>query len=493
MSEPEAVLQKMWGFPTFRGLQKQIVDSVLAGRDTLAILPTGGGKSMCYQLPGIASDSQTLVVSPLIALMADQVQGLESRGIPAAAILGSQSIDEMKNRLRAFETRECRILYVSPERLGSPVFLNRISSCKIDILAVDEAHCISQWGSMFRPSYRRISAFRKNNFPNSVMIAVTATATPAVAADVVKSLEMMRPAIFTTSIDRPNISWAVQKPQHKRRELLQTISNLDGSKIVYCNTRRSVERYGSWLGRLGFDVQQYHGGMTMTKRDVALSEWMRSGASIMVSTNAFGMGIDKPDVRVVCHAGLPRNIENFYQEAGRGGRDGKAALSVLMYNDADIARLRQLVDYSCYPPRHVRRFIRSITNIVQLPNHIGWYKLSLPVLAKDCGMNHHDVAQLMHLLLRKQIIFGNSRDQEWLIRVARPVELRKISGELAAYRRRSMRQANAMIAYLRTSVCRRRYLLNYFGEDADARCGKCSMCLNAEGSDDSSNRQYTVM
>lgn len=336
MSDLLQILNNYWGYDTFRPKQLEIIESIVSGKDTLVLLPTGGGKSLCYQLPAMAFQGKTLVISPLIALMQDQVDQLSQRGIPAKAIHTHVRYKDIDGILDRFVYGDLKILYISPERLASEMFNLRIAKAKLSLIAVDEAHCISQWGYDFRPAYFNIPELRLIH-PNVPIIAVTATATPKVIDDMADKLQLRKANIFKQSFLRENLSLTVIKTENKKQEVLQVLSKLKGCAIIYVRNRRETIDIAQWLTQYGIECASYHGGMEKSIREKNQLVWMNNSVRIMVATNAFGMGIDKPDVRLVIHLDIAPSIEEYYQEAGRAGRDGNAAYAVTFIDDRDIA------------------------------------------------------------------------------------------------------------------------------------------------------------
>jgi ATP-dependent DNA helicase RecQ len=332
-----ALLRKYWGYPDFRGGQTSAVSAILNGRDSLTVMPTGGGKSICYQVPALLMPGVTLVVSPLISLMKDQVDTLESIGLPATFINSSLSSTEMSARLQRVSRGEVKLLYVAPERFESPGFRERAARLEISLLAVDEAHCVSQWGHDFRPSYLRIGEVR-SELGNPPIAALTATATPDVRRDIQKQLALRDPQVVITGFDRRNLAWHVVRVKNdpeKDQLLLQLLRGRDGTAIVYASTRKSVDAITSLLGGAGMPAVGYHAGVADLDRKRIQEAFMTGAARVVVATNAFGMGIDKPDVRLVVHYSMPGNLEAYYQEGGRAGRDGGQADCVLLHAYAD--------------------------------------------------------------------------------------------------------------------------------------------------------------
>ena len=342
-------LKKHWGYDRFRPMQEEIVSEALAGRDVLAILPTGGGKSICFQVPAMMRPGICLVVSPLIALMKDQVQNLRDRGIPALAVYSGMTYREIDITLDNAVYGDYKFLYVSPERLRTELFQTRLSRMNVNFIVVDEAHCISQWGYDFRPDYLVIADIRKIVGTAVPVVALTATATPQVAGDIMERLGFRSPNLLRGDFARPNLSYVFRETDNKMGQLLKVCRGVEGSGIVYVSRRKSAEDIAAFLHAQGLVAEAYHAGMPREERSRIQDAWKSGETRIIVSTNAFGMGIDKPDVRFVCHYDMPDTLEGYFQEAGRAGRDGEPAYAVLLWNRTDVQRLRQTVR-AMYPP-----------------------------------------------------------------------------------------------------------------------------------------------
>ncbi|TSA25777.1 MAG: RecQ family ATP-dependent DNA helicase [Bacteroidetes bacterium] len=364
--EIRQILLKYWGFPSFRPLQEEIIQSVLNGSDTLALLPTGGGKSICYQVPALAREGLCLVISPLIALMKDQVDNLKKRGIKAAAIYSGMHRDEIDLVLSNAKFGDTKLLYISPERLESTQMRDAIMRMKINLLAVDEAHCISQWGYDFRPPYLKIAEIRPMITGVPIM-ALTATATPKVVKDIQQKLLFPKENLFQQSFERKNLTYVVIREEDKRNRLLKIIRKVSGPGIVYVRNRRETKEIAGFLTKHGVPADCYHAGLDGKTRDRRQQAWMKEEPRVMVATNAFGMGIDKPNVRFVVHLDLPDCIESYFQEAGRAGRDLKRSWAILLYEEADIVDARQNLR-TTYPELNaIRNTYQALGNYFQIP------------------------------------------------------------------------------------------------------------------------------
>lgn len=392
------ILKKYWGYSDFRGIQREIIDNVMKGHDTLGLMPTGGGKSITFQVPTLAMDGLCLVVTPLIALMKDQVANLRRRGIMAAAIYSGQSRVEMTQHLDNAIFGAYKFLYVSPERLSTAIFMNKVQRMKVCLITVDEAHCISQWGYDFRPQYLRIAEVRQL-LPDIPVLALTATATRKVVDDICRYLAFSEGAkVFKMSFARPNLHYIVRNTEHKTNELLHILSCVEGSAIVYTRSRMGTKEVADLLNENGITALYYHAGLTSLEKDTRQQAWQHDRVRVMVATNAFGMGIDKPDVRLVVHVDVPDSVEAYFQEAGRGGRDGQTAYAVLLTTRGDDNKLRKHITQG-FPERdYIRRVYLEIASFLQVGEGEGEGRTFIFDMAKFCRVFHHYPAILVGAL-----------------------------------------------------------------------------------------------
>ena len=367
---PVQVLQEFWGYESFRPLQEQIINSVLEGNDTLALMPTGGGKSICFQVPQLMKEGLALVISPLVALMKDQVQNLADRGIKAISIHSGMSRREVDTALNnAAYDEQVKFLYVSPERLATNLFSSYLNVLPISTIVVDEAHCISQWGYDFRPDYLQIGQIRER--VDAPVLALTATATPQVCEDIMDKLAFRDRVLFKSDFERANLNYIVRESADKMGQLLSVCRGVPGTGIVYMRNRAKCEEMAAALKAAGISADFYHAGLQSISRSERQQDWKSGKTRVMVCTNAFGMGIDKPDVRFVVHLDIPDSPEAYFQEAGRAGRDGKTAYAVLVYNRQDISRLNQMVDLSFPPLDYVEDIYQKIHIFYEIPYEHG--------------------------------------------------------------------------------------------------------------------------
>ena len=364
------ILKTYWGYPSFRPLQKEIIDEVLAGTDVLALMPTGGGKSITYHVPGLMMDGICLVVSPLIALIKDQVHQLRKRNIRAEYIVSGMDYREIDRVLDNCIFGKVKFLYVSPERLRTELFIERFRQMKVSFIAVDEAHCISQWGYDFRPAYLEIAEIRHHK-PKAGILALTASATPEVVDDIQERLLFLRKNVLRRSFYRENLHYIIIKEENKRRRLIRGLKTLQGSAIIYVRSRKATREISSWLTNDGISSAPYHAGLSAELKDKTQQAWVDGKIRVIVATNAFGMGIDKADVRLVIHLDLPDSVEAYFQEAGRAGRDGMRAHAILMYSVSDIGRLKERVEWNFPPVDTIKNVYDDMANYFQLAYGAG--------------------------------------------------------------------------------------------------------------------------
>ena len=370
MEALDDILKKHWNYDSFRPQQLAVIESILAGKDTLALLPTGAGKSICFQVPTIYQRGICIVISPLIALMQDQVKDLVSKNLKAV-LLGSQlSAQEESIVFKEIEAKKYQFIYCSPEKLAQKHFQTLLSGLPIQLFAIDEAHCISQWGYDFRPSYRKLD-FIKKTFPTIPILAMTASAIPLVQKDMLVQLGLQDANLITDQFLRPNLSYQVKKETVKLFVLKNLLKDVDGSVIIYCNTRNNVAQLTTMLSSYGFNVSGYHAGMELYERKKVQEDWMQDKTQVIVSTSAFGMGINKTNVRAVIHFDIPGSIEQYYQEAGRAGRDGLAAKAILLYQQNDLDYWNQLQEKKIPPIPVIKNVFQDLADFVQLPVGMG--------------------------------------------------------------------------------------------------------------------------
>lgn len=411
LSDIQQILKQYFGFDSFRPLQEEIINSILSGTDTLALMPTGGGKSLCYQVPALAKEGMCLVISPLIALMKDQVQNLRKKNITAYSIYSGMSRKEVINTLKVAGNSNCKFLYVSPERLETNLFKEYLPGLDINLIAVDEAHCISQWGYDFRPPYLRIAALREE-LPGIPVLALTASATAEVQNDICEKLTSpptplhRRRAeqspivkassnawkIFRQSFERPNLSYSVFRVDSKINKIIEVLTKVGGSAIIYCKSRKRTKDISDLLQLQNVSADYYHAGLKQEERNQKQEKWINNKTRVIVCTNAFGMGIDKPDVRVVVHADVPDCLENYYQEAGRAGRDGKTSFAVLLYDEKEINELEGLTDLRYPSQEAIRNVYQAIANYLQIPSGDGegkYYDFDISDFLKKFKLNSY--------------------------------------------------------------------------------------------------------
>ncbi|BCX49498.1 ATP-dependent DNA helicase recQ family [Haloferula helveola] len=486
--QPVEALESHFGHSGFLDGQDRVIEQITSGRDGLVVMPTGGGKSLCYQLPALCFEGVTLVVSPLIALMKDQVDALVAKEIPATLINSTVAWEEQKDRLNGMRDGRYKLVYVAPERFRAESFLRALEGVEVSLFAVDEAHCLSQWGHDFRPDYLRLGkALRKIGKPQCV--ALTATATPAVRADILEVLGLENPFEVVSGFSRPNLSLAITAVDKKAQKLarLREVVGVHKTGIIYCATRKKVEEVSETLASWGMRVIAYHGGMSDSEREEAQNVFLRREADVAVATNAFGMGIDRADVRFVIHYEVPGSIEAYYQEAGRAGRDGEAAVCELLFNYADT-RTQEFFIEGANPGaqaiRDVYRFLldaadgdhelhRSIEDITDgsgLKNSMA-VSSALASLARSGYIERFDVPgkRMRGTRLRKPDVFPESLDLN--------------EEALEEKERRDREKLKAMVEMCYARSCRQQWILEYFGEEDAETCGTCDVCRDDGGDD----------
>lgn len=395
-----SILKKHWKYDSFRPLQEEIIRSVLDGRDTLGLMPTGGGKSITFQVPGLALEGVAVVVTPLISLMKDQVDNLRRRRIKAVFFHSGMSLGDSRRARELLFNGNAKFLYTSPERLRNPRFIQELRQLHISMIVVDEAHCISQWGYDFRPAYLNIKALRKIA-PDAPLLALTATATPEVAGDICRQLEMKAPAMLRMSFSRQNLNYIVRKAETKIHEVFHILSRTAGSAIVYVRSRRRTREIADYLSAAGISASYYHAGLDYDLKETRQNEWHSGATRVIVATNAFGMGIDKPDVRVVIHYDMPPSLEEYYQEAGRAGRDGQVSYAVLLVSKNDPPVLRRRVTENFPDREYIRKVYERVCNNLDIAVGEGFDLLKEFDLDRFCetfGYQRRQCLAALHLL-----------------------------------------------------------------------------------------------
>ncbi len=484
-------LEKHFGFREFLDGQEQVVSAILSGQDSLVVMPTGGGKSLCYQLPALVMEGITIVVSPLIALMKDQVDGLEKKGVAVTMINSTLSPDEQRNRIRRMREGEFKLVYVAPERFRSENFVSALQQVPIALFAVDEAHCLSAWGHDFRPDYLRLKyALEKLGHPQTA--AFTATATPEVRKDILEHLKLKDPAVSISGFERPNLSLRVTQCSGNKEKYarLKSVVGEQGTGIVYCATRKKVEEVCESLASMGVNVVAYHGGMEDKAREHAQNVFLDGSCDVVVATNAFGMGIDRSDVRFVVHFELPGSIEAYYQEAGRAGRDGERAVCELLFNYADTRTQEFFIEGN--NPGYT--LIHDLYLLLQrFAGEQGELTMPIKELAQALGAkNDMGVGSALSTLVRagyieRYDVSGSRAKGTRLLRSDVSADDLDVDRKaLEEKERRDRAKLDGMVSFSYANECRQQWILKYFGEQESESCGTCDQCggFADEGGDD---------
>ena len=531
------ILKQYWGYDRFRGIQEDIIDSISKNKDTLGLMPTGGGKSITFQVPALAKEGMCLVITPLIALMKDQVQNLKKRGIKALAIYSGMSRQDIIITLENCIFGNYKFLYISPERLDTELFRTKLRKMHISMITVDESHCISQWGYDFRPAYLKIAEIREL-LPDVPVLALTATATPEVVKDIQARLHFRHKNVFRMSFERNNLAYIVRKTENKTAELLHILRSMPGSAIIYARNRRRTKEITELLNNEHITADFYHAGLDDATKDIRQHRWQSGESRVMVATNAFGMGIDKPDVRIVIHMDLPDSIEAYFQEAGRAGRDGQKAYAVILYAKSDKTTLHKRIldtfpekEYirdvyehlqyyyqmamgdglDCVREFNIEDFCRKfkyfpvpVDSALRILTQAGYLEYTaeqdstsriLFTIRRDelyrLREMGEDMDRLIQAVLRSYtgvftdytiVSYIPHKKTPYIIYTRERVEAQRIHISPEVYEHRKARyetRINAMLDYVTNdTVCRSRMLLDYFGERNEHNCGQCDTCIS---------------
>lgn len=467
--QARAILRAHFGYDDFRGRQKDAIRAILGGRDTLVLMPTGGGKSLCFQVPAMVLDGCTVVISPLISLMKDQVENACRAGLPATFINSTLTTSEIRDRLAATRAGRIKLLYMAPERAENPRFLDELRSLNVTLLAVDEAHCLSQWGHEFRPSYMKLGPLRATL--GCRVIALTATATPEVRRDILTHLYMQQPLVIAGGFDRANLRWHVLRAERstdKDRQLADLLErDLGGGvALVFASTRRKVDGIADMLNTRSIRASGYHAGVKSGERSSLQERFIREEAGVVVATNAFGMGIDKPNVRLVIHYDMPGSLEAYYQEAGRAGRDGQPADCVLLHAYRDRFTHQFMIDGAHPSEQTIRDTFRQL-NSASAPGDVVAF-------SRWSKQNSREVGSVLRILADAGIVHVERRTGKFA--VLSNVITRDSLKRAAVARQRELLRLERMQGYAFHKKCRRKYVMDYFGDTSFRHCAGCDNC-----------------
>lgn len=488
-------LGKYWGYTTFRPLQEEIICSVCAGKDTLGLMPTGGGKSITFQIPALAMDGICLVITPLIALMRDQVDNLRRVGIKATAVYSGMSRQEIAGELENCVSGQNKFLYVSPERLATGLFRDKLQAMNVCLLVVDESHCISQWGYDFRPSYLHIADIREQ-LPGVPVLALTATATPEVVDEIQERLLFRGKNVFQKSFARPNLAYIVRRTEDKLSTLAYILGKVPGTAIVYARNRKLTKEVAIFLQQSGISADFFHAGLSREEKAIRQSRWKNNKCRVIVATNAFGMGIDKPDVRLVVHLDIPGSLEEYFQEAGRAGRDSRKAFAVALCTDTDSFHLKKRIDDEFPEKKLIGKVYEALGDYFRIQEGQGKdivHNFELTDFYSTCQLPPLQIHHALKLLeLSGYIEYCEAMDESSFqtapqITYTHPrVQKNALIIPSSAYekrRERMKKRISKVVEYMNgVHICRSRLLLSYFGEKNTEDCGCCDVCLSKNDS-----------
>lgn len=489
------ILGKYWGYTTFRPLQEEIICSVCAGKDTLGLMPTGGGKSITFQIPALAMDGICLVITPLIALMRDQVDNLRRVGIKATAVYSGMSRQEIAGELENCVSGQNKFLYVSPERLATGLFRDKLQAMNVCLLVVDESHCISQWGYDFRPSYLHIADIREQ-LPGVPVLALTATATPEVVDEIQERVLFRGKNVFQKSFARPNLAYIVRRTEDKLSTLAYILGKVPGTAIVYARNRKLTKEVAIFLQQSGISADFFHAGLSREEKAIRQSRWKNNKCRVIVATNAFGMGIDKPDVRLVVHLDIPGSLEEYFQEAGRAGRDSRKAFAVALCTDTDSFHLKKRIDDEFPEKKLIGKVYEALGDYFRIQEGQGKdivHNFELTDFYSTCQLPPLQIHHALKLLeLSGYIEYCEAMDESSFqtapqITYTHPrVQKNALIIPSSAYekrRERMKKRISKVVEYMNgVHICRSRLLLSYFGEKNTEDCGCCDVCLSKNDS-----------